>query len=195
MLLSRCLCKYHSMNSRPHLVPGWGGEMQRASDAPVWKPKGTKLEVWRAPDAGMHRADVSPAAGSGEAQPQPLPAPALWQLGCGLEERSSGFHPCTHRGHHQLCLYELPPPPALPGTAPAEAARRCQCAAPHPCQLLLQKSPDCLFWPQNAYLPWHCQAQARCALGDKEQNVALKWWCVSRIKALDFQSHFKTGGK
>lgn len=49
--------------------------------------------------------------------------------------------------------------------------------------------------PQNAYLPWHCQAQARCALGDKEQNVALKWWCVSRIKALDFQSHFKIGGK
>lgn len=34
-----------------------------------------------------------------------------------------------------------------------------------------------------------------CALGDKEQNVALKWWCVSRIKALDFQSHFKIGGK
>lgn len=26
---------------------------------------------------------------------------------------------------------------------------------------------------QNAYLPWHCQAQACCALGDKEQNVAL----------------------
>lgn len=49
--------------------------------------------------------------------------------------------------------------------------------------------------PQNAYLLWHCQAQARCALGDKEQNVALKWWCVSRIKALDFQSHFKIGGK
>lgn len=83
------------MNSRPRSVPGWGGEMQRASDAPLWKPKGTEL-----------------------------------------------------------------------------GSR-----------------------PQNAYLPWHCQAQARCALGDKEQNVALKWWCVSRIKALDFQSHFKIGGK
>lgn len=31
--------------------------------------------------------------------------------------------------------------------------------------------------------------------GRQGAKRGIKWWCVSRIKALDFQSHFKIGGK